>query len=123
VVVAPVAADQAGSNAGLAAMNGQSVIVDGTIDGNAFSFQSTIHAAQKQESSITVASDGTTSNVTLSVDPSSWFKAGDGSRLDPSAAASKSQIEDNIRRSLKAFCDHDKNGEDDGQQHDGAGHH
>jgi Domain of unknown function (DUF4382) len=126
VVIAPVAAADAGSNTGLADMNGQSIIVDGTVDGTAFSFQSTIHVAQKQESSIVVASDGSSSNVTLTIDPKTWFVASDGTRLDPSAAASKSQIEDDIRRSVKAFCDHDRNGEDDGHQRcgadDGAGH-
>ena len=125
VVIAPVDAADAGSNAGLAGMNGASIIVDGTVDGAAFSFQSTIHLAQKQESPIVVASDGSSSNVTLSVDPRTWFVASDGSRLDPSAAAAKPQIEDDIRRSVKAFCDHDRNGEDDGQQHgadDGPGH-
>ena len=120
VVIAPVAVADAGSIAGLADMNGESIIVDGTVDGTAFSFQSTIHVKQKQESTIVVASDGSSSNVTLTVDPKTWFVASDGSRLDPGAAASKSQIEDNIRRSVKAFCDHDRNGEDDGQQHGGA---
>jgi hypothetical protein len=120
VVIAPVATSDAGSDTGLADMSGESVIVDGTVDGTAFSFQSTIHVAQKQESTIVVTSDGSSSNVTLTVDPRTWFVASDGSRLDPSAAALKSQIEDNIRRSVKAFCDHDRNGEDDGQQHGGA---
>ena len=120
VVIAPVAVKDAGSSAGIADMNGESIIVDGTVDGTAFSFQSTIHVKQKQESTIVVASDGSTSNVTLTVDPKTWFVASDGSRLDPGAAASKSQIEDNIRRSVKAFCDHDRDGEDDGQQHGGA---
>lgn len=126
VVIAPVAVADAGSSAGLADMNGESIIVDGTVDGTAFSFQSTIHVKQKQESTIVVASDGSSSNVTLTVDPKTWFVASDGSRLDPGTDASKPQIEDNIRRSVKAFCDHDRNGEDDGQQHggadDGAGH-
>jgi hypothetical protein len=123
IVIAPVDAASAGAVAGLADMNGQSVIVDGTFNGKAFSFQSTIHVKQKQESSITVASGGSSSNVTLAIDEKTWFTAQDGSALDPSAAASKSQIEDNIRRSVKAFCDHDRNGEDDAEQHDGAGHH
>ncbi len=117
VVIAPVAVADAGSSAGLAELNGESIIVDGTVDGTAFSFQSTIHVKQKQESTIVVASDGSTSNVTLTVDPKTWFVGSDGGRLDPGAAASKSQIEDNIRRSVKAFCDDDRNGEDDGPGH------
>jgi hypothetical protein len=127
VVVGPV--DPA--NAGFAAMNGESVIVDGTVtttgaDGTTtttpFSFQSTLRAAQQQESEIVVASSGASSNVTLTIDPSGWFKAADGSRLDPNDAAAKARIENNIRASIRAFCDRDRDGEDD-HGHDGPGHH
>jgi hypothetical protein len=131
VVIGVVPPALAGSNAGLAAMNGQSVIVDGTIttaaaDGTTttapFSFQSTLRAEQKQETEIVVVS-GTPSNVTLSIDPTGWFAAADGSRLDPNDAAAKAQIEHNIKASLKAFCDRDRDGDDDHGHHDGSGHH
>ena len=135
VVIGVVPAALAGSNAGLAAMNGQSVIVDGTITTTAadgatttapFSFQSTLHAEQKQESEIVVA-DGTPTNVTLTIDPTGWFTAADGTtRLDPNDVAAKAQIEHNIKASLKAFCDRDRDGDDDHGHHghdDGVGHH
>jgi hypothetical protein len=124
IVIAPVAAADAGSVTGLADMNGQSVIVDGTFNAKTFSFQSTIHVKQKQESPITVSASSP-ANVTLKIDEKGWFTAADGkTALDPNDPASKPQIEDNIRRSVKAFCDHDHDGEDDAQEHhDGAGHH
>ena len=69
-----------------------------------------------------VAAAGGSSNVTLTIDPSSWFKAADGSLLDPTSAAAKPQIENNIKASIRAFCDRDRDGEDD-HGHDGPGHH
>jgi len=108
------------------AADGSSVTVTGTIDAKDFTFKSSLHAAQKIETDVAVASDGSTQNVTFTVDPSSWFKDSAGNRLDPSDAANKSAIEDNIKRSFKAFCDHDRNGEDDLNEHgngqDGANH-
>jgi len=109
VVVAPVRNTDAGVSAGIAAMNRASVIIDGTIaeaitdggptdggptdggttdggttDGGTsatpFSFASSLRAAQKHEMEITVNS--TTHNLTLTIDPSGWFKAADGGRLD-----------------------------------------
>ncbi len=136
ITVAPVAASDAGSNAGIAGMNGASVIVDGTItegtaDGGAtdagvvvtpFSFVSSLNATQKHETEMTVTVDGTTKNVTLTIDPTGWFKAADGSRLDPTVTANQGAIEANIKASVKAFEDEDEDGEDDMGEH-GGGHH
>jgi hypothetical protein len=121
VVVDVVQAALAGSNAALVDMGSRSVIIDGTVDGTAFSFESSLRAEQKRESTLTVDSSATTANLTLSIDPSGWFKAADGTRLDPTAAASKSQIENNIKASVDAFCDHDRDGHDD-RGGDGSGH-
>ncbi len=135
--VAPVAAADAGANAGIAAMNGASVIIDGTVaegatDGGTtdagavvtpFSFVSSLHATQKHETDLTVTVNGATKNVTLTIDPFSWFKARDGSRLDPTLAANREAIEANIKESIKAFEDEDEDGEDDMGEHGDHGHH
>jgi hypothetical protein len=102
------------------AADGSSVTIDGTIDGKDFAFTSSLHAAQKIESQVTIGS-GSTQNVTLAIDPSGWFVDSAGNRLDPSDEANRPQIEDNIRRSIKGFCDHDRDGQDDANEHHGDG--
>jgi hypothetical protein len=124
VVVDVVPPALAGSDAALADMNGKSVIIDGKLDGTAFSFTSSLHAEARRETTLVVGAS--TANVTLTVDPSGWFKAADGSRLDPTAPSSKAQIEANIKASVDAFDDDDHDGHDDHGGHgadDGAGHH
>lgn len=118
-VIATVSSD-AGVPAAIAALNGASVIIDGTIaeplsDGGTFpttfSFVSSLHASQKTEIEMTVAVDSTTHDVTLNVDPSGWFKGPDGSRLDPAFAGNHQAIEDNIERSIRARADDDDHGD------------
>jgi hypothetical protein len=111
------------------AADGSSVTIAGTLDAGTakakdFKFTSSLHAAQKIESEVAV-SDASAQNVTLTIDPSSWFKDSAGNRLDPTDPANHSQIEDNIKQSIKGFCDHDRNGEDDARErgvNDGGSH-
>lgn len=86
-----------------------SIIVDGTIDGAAFTFKSAVTAEQKFEGSLVLAAG---SNLTLNVDAGSWFTAS-GARLDPRDEANRSQIENNIQKSFKAFKDDDHDGHED----------
>jgi len=83
--------------------------VNGTIDGADFQFVTAVNQDQKTEGNIVLA-DG--SNLTLAVDPSTWFTSG-GARLDPTNEQNRSQIENNIQASLKAFQDDDHDGHDD----------
>ncbi len=105
------------------APDGSSVTITGAITGasstKGFTFKSSLHAAQKIESFVTIGADST-QNVTLSIDPSGWFKDSAGNLLDPTDPANQSQIEDNIRKSIKGFCDHDRDGEDDATEHGGS---
>jgi hypothetical protein len=100
-----------GVNASLAEMQAKnaSIIVNGTIDGANFEFVTALDVEQHYQGTITLK-DG--SNLTLSVDPSTWFTAA-GARLDPTNEANRSQIENNIKTSLKAFQDDDHDGKDD----------
>jgi len=100
-----------GVNASLADMiaANASIIVNGTIDGADFQFVSAVDAEQQFEGNL-VLNDG--SNLTLTVDPSTWFTSG-GTRLDPTNEANRSQIEHNIQVSLKAFQDDNHDGSDD----------
>lgn len=111
------------------AADGSSVTIAGTLDAGTanakdFTFTSRLHAAQKIETDVTVSASGT-QNVTLTIDPSGWFKDSAGNRLDPTDASNQSRIEGNIKRSIKGFRDHDRNGEDDDHEHggnDGSNH-
>ena len=116
-------AAQAGASAALGEMAaaGASILVDGTLGGKAFQFKSAIAVAQKREGTI-VVDPSTGANVTLDVDPSGWFKAADGSKLDPSDAAAAPAIEANIRASIRVVHDDDRDGKDDeGGDHQGSG--
>ena len=86
-----------------------SIIADGTIDGAAFSFTTAVSAEQKFDGNMVLNSG---SNLTLNVDPSTWFSSTAG-RLDPTVAANRSQIESNIQSSFKAFKDDDHDGVED----------
>jgi hypothetical protein len=110
VELGPVAPADAGGVAGLAAMDGQSVIVDGTLNGTVFRFQSTLDVEQKTEGAIVVAA-GT--NVTITLDPTGWFTGPGGAALDPTSPADQGAIEANIRASIRSFEDDDRDGHED----------
>ena len=114
-------AAKAGGDAGLLAMAqaGASILVNGTVDGAAFEFESAMSVSQKREGAIVVDPE-TGANVTLDLDPSGWFKAADGSRLSPTDPAARSAIEARIQASLRVLCDDDEDGEDDATEHHGA---
>ncbi|HEY2028003.1 MAG TPA: hypothetical protein VGH20_02235 [Myxococcales bacterium] len=99
------------TDAALKAMSdaGASIIVDGTIDGAAFSFVSSIEAQQKFEGSFNLSANN---NLTINVDETNWFGSATA-RLDPRVEANRSQIENNIKASLRAFRDNDRDGHDD----------
>lgn len=103
-----------------AGLQNASVIVDGTIDGVAFTFTSSLHASQKSEGSFVVGADS--ANITLAFDPANWFGAAATARLDPRVELNRSQIENNIRASLNVFQDDDRSGHENHEGEDG-GHH
>jgi hypothetical protein len=124
-----ISAADAGANAGLLAMADAhaSILVEGTRSTTAngvtttapFSFSTPMEAVQKHEGAIAVNAG---SNVTLDVDPSGWFKAADGSLLDPADPAAQGAILANVRASIRVLEDDDHDGHDDGEEH-GGGHH
>jgi hypothetical protein len=109
------------------ATQGVSLIVDGTFNGAPFSFTSKLTVTEKKEGTFTVG-DGS-GNITLAIDPSTWFGTA-AAPLDPTVAANAAAIEANILATFRAFRDDNRNGhDDDGDDHDGAdagddnGHH
>ncbi|MGZ6143821.1 MAG: hypothetical protein ACXWLM_10820 [Myxococcales bacterium] len=99
------------TDAGIAAMAAAnaSIIVDGTIDGAAFTFSTPMDVEQEVEGSFDL---GSGSNLTLNVDATTWFD-GNGVRLDPRDGSVRSQVESNIQKSFKAFKDDNKDGHED----------
>jgi len=88
-----------------------SVLLEGEIDGQAFTFASGLEAEIEHEGAFTLGD--ASSNITLDLDASRWFKAADGTRLDPRDASARIAIEANIRASFGAFEDDDHDGMDD----------
>ena len=85
-----------------------SVLIEGKIDGEPFSFVSGISVEQEREVRFEVGGAGNES-ITISLDPTRWFLGEGGTRLDPRQAENRSRIENNLQRSIDAFddCDHD----------------
>lgn len=94
---------------------GASIIVEGQIDGQPYTFMSALDVEEQFEGTFTFT--GGAQNVTLNVDPSSWFGGTGSTRLDPRIAGNKSAIESNIQASMKVFEDDDRDGQDDSTEH------
>ena len=101
----------------------RSVRVVGTFNGVPFVFTSDVSAEQEASFSPPLTVDGTTgTDLTLFVDLSSWFLV-DGALVDPAQANEEqpfaSQVKNNIKASVRAFEDDDRDGEDDHDEHGG----
>jgi hypothetical protein len=93
---------------------GVSVRVDGTFNGQPFTFRSALEAEIEAEfNRPLVVSAAEPLNLTISVDVASWFKGASGTVLDPSSPANAFAIGQNIRLSFAAFEDDDRNGIED----------
>jgi hypothetical protein len=105
---------------------GVSAKVDGTFNGQAFSFVTDLDAEQEIElNPPLVTTESAATDLTLFVDLDRWFRDGAGNLVDPASAnagqANEALVEDNIRGSLHAFEDENHDGTDD-HGGDGASH-
>jgi len=100
-------------------LRGVSVRVSGTFNKTPFLFATNIEAEQEQEFEPPIAvNPGSELDVTLLVDLGSWFLDDTGTALlDPSTAskgsATQRLVDQNIRRSFRAFRDDDRDGTND----------
>ena len=109
-------------------LDGVSVHVTGSYNGQPFDFRSDLDA--EEELALTpplVVTDSGATDLTMFVDLDGWFRDAGGSLIDPTTAASGHENEDtvkqNIQRALNAFEDEDRDGEDDhGGADDGPNH-
>ncbi|MCA9738275.1 MAG: hypothetical protein R3E98_20695 [Gemmatimonadota bacterium] len=99
-------------------LNGVSIRVEGTFNGEPFTFNENLSEEQEIEFSdpLVIDEDSGSTNLTLTLDVTGWFKRGNGALIDPATAgpdgANRSLVRDNIRRSIRAFEDEDRDGRD-----------
>lgn len=119
--IKPLRSDDAGAAALLAAnpsFAGKSVRVEGTYGGAPFVFFSDVSSELQLTFAppLVVTTAKPKLNVTVAVDPQTWFLAADGTtRLNPADPANAATIAANIRRSFRAFEDDNEDGVDSGE--------
>jgi hypothetical protein len=107
-------------------LDGVSIKVTGSYNGQDFTYTSDLDAEQEIELSppLVVGSTGS-ADLTLMVDLDHWFRDGAGVLVDPATAVSgqvnANLVADNIRATLRAFEDENHDGSDD-HGGDGAAH-
>jgi hypothetical protein len=125
--IAPARAEFTTFNTTNAAIAGNSVRVEGTFKGTAFTFMAPIRSHIEMEFDPPLVVDETTKNATISLDVSKWFLDAAGQVIDPATVqpgnANFQQIVSNIRRSFHAFEDDNELGEDHHEGHHGNGSH
>lgn len=102
-----------------------SVLVKGTINGEAFTFSSRIEAEQELEFNppMEIVEGSTEAGVTLAVDVSTWFSS-DGLIVDPRVAddsSAKEGIDRRVQASFRGFEDDDHDGKphnEDSDEHE-----
>jgi len=97
----------------------KSIHVEGTYNGTAFTFDTDLDVEQEMElaTPLVIADTTTSTNLTVRVDVSTWFKTAAGALIDPSTAnnggANNGVVTENIQHSFKAFRDKEHDGGDD----------
>lgn len=94
-----------------------SIRVQGTYNGTPFTFTSALNESQEFTFSppLVIDASGSTTNLTIRLDLSTWFRNGTaGPLVDPATAnaggANENLVKDNIKASIKAFEDGDHDG-------------
>ncbi len=96
----------------------KSIRVQGTFNGQAFTYESDLNVEQEFNLSPALVIDEmtTSTNVTIRVDLSAWFRTASGGLLDPATAnkgnPNENLVKDNIKNSMEAFEDEDRDGDD-----------
>jgi hypothetical protein len=121
--IAPAADRFTDFNTTNSAIKGNSVRVEGSFKGTAFTFMAPVRSHIETEFDPPLVVDETTRNATISLDVSKWFLNSAGQVIDPTTVqpgdAAFQQIVSNIRRSFHAFEDDNERGEDHHEGHNG----
>lgn len=112
--VRPVSSSDPGGAAFLAAnpsFSNVSVHVEGTYNGQPFSYNSSLDVGIEMELSTPITlTSGSGSNLTLFIDVASWFADSSGNAIDPTNSQNASTIDNQIKQSFNVFEDDDRNG-------------
>lgn len=96
----------------------KSIRVQGTFNGTAFTYVSDLSVEQELEFAkpLVITDTTTATNLTIRVVLADWFRSASGGLLDPATAnrgqPNESLVKDNIKRSMKAFEDRDRDGDE-----------
>jgi hypothetical protein len=96
----------------------RSIRVQGTFNGTAFTYVSDLNVEQELEFAkpLVITDTTTATNLTIRVVLADWFRSASGGLLDPASAnrgqPNESLVKENIKRSMKAFEDRDRDGDD-----------
>lgn len=97
-----------------------SVRVEGTWNGQPFTYTTNAEAELELSFNPALVVDSTGMNLTVNIDVASWFRSSTGSLIDPSTAApggaNASVVGENIKRSFKVYEDDNRDGRDDSTQ-------
>lgn len=97
---------------------GKSIRVQGTFNGQAFTYETDLDVEQESDLNppLVVDDQATSTNVTVRIDLSQWFRNGSGALVDPATGnkggENESLIKENIKQSIEAFEDKDRDGDD-----------
>jgi hypothetical protein len=100
-------------------MVGKSIRVQGSFNGQPFTYETDIDEEQEYDLVRPLVIDEMTEavNVTLSIDVDAWFRDHSGALVNPQSAnkggANESLVNENIKQSFEAFEDDDHDGESD----------
>jgi len=100
-------------------MVGKSIRVQGSFNGQPFTFETDIDEEQEYDLVPPLVIDEMTEsvNVTLTIDVAAWFRDHSGDLVNPQSANkggdNESMVNENIKQSFEAFEDDDKDGESD----------
>jgi len=90
-------------------MSGLSIKLDGTFNGATFTWTSTLDEEQEREGTFVITADSA-NNVTLAIDTSGWFVDRNGAAIDPNDESKRSIVEGNVKSSIDAFDDDNRDG-------------
>jgi hypothetical protein len=97
-------------------LEGVSILVEGTFDGDAFTFVQRVEAKERYalDPPLLVNADSEPTNLTIHLDVSTWFLDSGGGLVDPVSAnrggANEAKVRRSILESLNAFTDDDRDG-------------
>ncbi len=91
------------------------VYKDGSTTGTTFIYRSKVNAKQKIDLSpeLVISEGSTSTNATLLISSARWFRAQNGSLVDPALTQSEGVIDENLKSSIRVFKDNNKDGSKD----------